>query len=102
MYVGTHAGEICIFSISSQQGGVFKATIPISNNGVWSLSIFGKNLFVGAGDGKIKKLSGSDTRWTLDREICLEGKINSLATDPSGNELLAGSTNGRLYRINTS
>lgn len=33
LYVGTHAGEMCIFSITSQ-GGVFKAAVPISNNGV--------------------------------------------------------------------
>ncbi|CAD8212252.1 unnamed protein product [Paramecium pentaurelia] len=102
LYVGTHAGEICIFSISSQQGGIFKATIPISNNGVLSINIFGKNLFVGSGDGKVKKLTGSDTRWNLERELCLEGRMNSITIDPNGNELLAGTSNGRIYRINTA
>ena len=33
IYIGTHAGEVCVFSISNN-GGVFKAAIPISNNGV--------------------------------------------------------------------
>jgi len=66
-----------------------------------SINIFGKNLFVGSGDGKVKKLTGSDTRWNLERELCLEGRMNSITIDPNGNELLAGTSNGRIYRINT-
>lgn len=59
-------------------------------------------MYVGSGDGKIKKLGGSDTRWNLERELCLDGKMNSITVDPTGNELLAGTSNGRIYRIATN
>ena len=90
LYAGTTTGEgnhyqqiyktVCIFSISSQ-GGIFKAAIPVSNNGVLNLKLYGKNLFISSGDGKVKKLTGSDTRWSLEREVALEGRIGSLAID---------------------
>jgi hypothetical protein len=57
LYVGTTAGEICIFSISNG-GGIFKAAIPVSNNGVLNMRMSGRSLFVGNGDGKVKKLVG--------------------------------------------
>lgn len=62
----------------------------------------GRSLFVGSGDGKVKKLTGSDTRWNIEREICLEGRMNSLSIEPSGNELLVGSSTGRIYRLTTA
>jgi hypothetical protein len=37
----------------------------------------------------------------LERELCLDGKINSITIDPTGYELLAGTSNGRLYKITT-
>lgn len=80
---------------------MFKAALPLSNNGVLNLKINGKSLFIVSGDGKIKKLTGSDTRWNLERELCLEGRINSLTIDPTGNEMLAGSSTGRIYRLTT-
>lgn len=35
-----------------------------------SLSLLNDSvIFVGSGDGRIKKLSGSDTKWGLDKEV---------------------------------
>jgi len=34
IYIGTTTGEVCIYSISNL---VFKAAVPISNNGVMAL-----------------------------------------------------------------
>lgn len=45
---------------------------------------------------------GSDTRWNLEREICLEGRMTSLTVDPTGNEMLVGSSAGRIYRVRCS
>jgi cilia- and flagella-associated protein 52 len=58
IYVGTSAGEVCIYQIVNE---VFKAALPISNNGVLSLAmcVHDNVLFVGSGDGKLKKLRGS-------------------------------------------
>jgi hypothetical protein len=44
---------MCIFNIPNK---IFKAAIPISANGALSFAVFGNNIFVGAGDGKIRKL----------------------------------------------
>jgi len=55
IFVGTHGGEICLYNIISK---VFKAILPISVNGVWSLLLHNGNVFVGSGDGKLKKLVG--------------------------------------------
>ena len=96
--MGTHAGEVCIFSISSN-GGLFKAAVPISNNGVQNLRISGSSLFVSSGDGKFKKLHGSDTRWGLESEVQLEGRLTSIAIDASGREILVGSNFGKIYRL---
>jgi len=59
---------MCIFSISSN-GAIFKAAIPISNNGVQNLRISGNIIYVVNGDGKVKKLIGNDTRWNLESEV---------------------------------
>jgi len=52
--LGTSGGEVCIFSIYSQ---IYRATMPISNNGLLSICLQGDSIFVGSGDGKVKKLS---------------------------------------------
>lgn len=46
---------MCIYSIATM---VFKAAVPVSNNGVMSLALGGDTLFIGSGDGKLKKLRG--------------------------------------------
>lgn len=71
----------------------------MSNNGVLSLRLCGNWLLMGAGDGKLKKLSGSDTRWNLSGELCLEGRLSSMSVNPSGNELLVGGSGGRIHRV---
>lgn len=38
-------------------------------------------MYVVSGDGKVKKLVGSDTKWSLDTEILLEGRLSSIAID---------------------
>lgn len=64
-----------------------------------NLKLYGKNLFISSGDGKVKKLTGSDTRWSLEREISLEGRIGSLTIDRSGRELLVGTSAGKIFRL---
>ena len=66
IYLGTTGGEICIFNID---GKVYKATMPISSNGLLSFDIHDNTLFVGSGDGKLKRLLiGEDGRWNLTHE----------------------------------
>lgn len=62
---GTTGGEVCLFSIYSQ---VYRATMPLSSNGLLCMAILDANIFVGGGDGKIKKLSTDDGKWNLTHE----------------------------------
>lgn len=64
-FLGTTTGELLIFSIEHK---VLKAIIPISNQGLLSMTAINNCLIIGSGDGKIKKLVGSDVRWTLETE----------------------------------
>lgn len=64
-FLGTTTGELLVFSIDFR---VLKAIIPISNQGLLSLASTPDGLVVGSGDGKIKKLVGSEVRWTLQTE----------------------------------
>lgn len=62
---GTSGGEICIFSIFSR---IYRATMPISSNGLLSMAIVDDFAFVGGGDGKVKKLNIEAGRWSLTHE----------------------------------
>ena len=56
-------------------------------------------MFVGSGDGKVKKLIGDDTKWVLEAEICLKGEVTTLSVDPFNKEILAGTSFGNIYRV---
>lgn len=73
LFAGTTAGEVCIFNIPNC---IFKAAIPVCNNGVLSLTMQDQFIFVGSGDGRFKKLRGAETKWSLESEIQLEGALN--------------------------
>ena len=57
------------------------------------------NIFVGGGDGKIKKLNIGSGKWTLTHEAQLDSKIMSIAVSADKKELIVGSAGGKLYRI---
>lgn len=96
LFLGTSGGEVAIFNIIAM---VFKALLPVSVNGIWSIVEFGGAIFTGSGDGKVKKLIGIDTKWQLDSEIILKGHVTSMSVDPFHKEILAGTSSGNIYRI---
>lgn len=57
---------------------------------------------MGSGDGKVKRIVGAEAKWVVEREVVLDGKVNSLALSPDGSELLAGTTSGKIYRVDAS
>eukprot|EP00932_Pfiesteria_piscicida_P009901 SRR837773.20724.p1 GENE.SRR837773.20724~~SRR837773.20724.p1 ORF type:complete len:526 (-),score=181.08 SRR837773.20724:90-1511(-) len=95
LVTGTAAGDMCIFSLA---GKVFRAAVPVCNNGVVSLTQAGDTLFAGGGDGRIKALRGSDTHWDVLLEQVLESGIVALTASADGGELVAGCRNGKLFR----
>jgi len=51
---GTSSGEICVFSVYSS---IYRASMPISSNGILSATIDSDFLYAGGGDGKIRKIN---------------------------------------------
>ena len=54
MLTGTASGEVCIFSVYNS---IYRASMPVSSNGIHSAALGQEYLFVGGGDGKIKKIN---------------------------------------------
>lgn len=99
IYLGTAGGEICIFNID---GKVYKATMPVASNGLPSFEMHDNLLFVGSGDGKVKRLMiGEDGRWNLTHEAQLDSKIQSLYLNHDNSELIVGTLEGKIYRVRT-
>jgi hypothetical protein len=65
LLLGTTGGEVCIFSVYSK---IYRATMPISGNGLMAMALIDDFVFVGGGDGKIKKLNIGGGRWVLSHE----------------------------------
>ncbi len=53
--------------------------MPISSNGLHAIALLGDYIFVGGGDGKVKKLDISGGKWTLTHEALLDSKVMSIA-----------------------
>ena len=99
LMAGTQGGEVCLFSIYSQ---IYRATMPLSSNGLLSIALMDDKIFVGGGDGKVKKLSTAGGKWNLTHEAQLDGKVTSLTLSADKKELLAGTNLGKIYRLLSS
>jgi WD40 repeat protein len=99
LITGTSAGDMCVFSL---QACVFRTSLPICNNGVTSIARFGDILYVAGGDGRIKAVRGHDTSWDVLAENVLEAGVCALTPSADGAELVAGTRNGKLWRLLSS
>ena len=52
-------------------------------------------LFIGGGDGRVKKLDLISGKWNLTHEAQLEGKVTSLSLSTDQKELVAGTSTDR-------
>lgn len=98
LMAGTSGGEICLFSIYSQ---TYRATMPLSSNSVLAIALMDDKIFIGGGDGKVKKISTDGGRWNLTHEAQLDGKVTSLSLGLDKKELIAGTSKGKIYRMLT-
>ena len=96
LMAGTAGGEICLFSVYSQ---IYRATMPLSSNGLFSIAMMDDKIFVGGGDGKVRKLSTAGGKWNLTHEAQLDGKVTSLSLSPDKKEILAGTSLSKIYRL---
>ena len=72
---GTSGGEMCVFSISQR---MYRASMPLTSNGILCGCTNGEMLFVGGGDGKIKKVNLAGGQWTLTHEAQLDSRVMSM------------------------
>ncbi|RLN98079.1 hypothetical protein BBJ28_00011626 [Nothophytophthora sp. Chile5] len=95
---GTIAGELVVFNTDAL---VYRNAVPVSRNGVHSIAACGATgyVYVGAGDGVLKKLVGRDSEWNLVGQVQLVGGITSLSVGPGGAQLFAGTSAGKMYHI---
>lgn len=56
-------------------------------------------LFIGGGDGKIKKVNLAGGAWTLTHEAQLDSPVMSMNFSNDKNELIVGTQGGKLYRV---
>merc|ERR1712086_447567 len=99
LIAGTSVGDFVVFNTHTR---VFRASVPVSSNGVLSVAIDGEgNLFLGAGDGMIKKMAGRDMSWELLAEVKVSGRVVSLSVSADGTELIVGTSMGRVYKALT-
>lgn len=99
LYAGTTGGEVCLFHLFTR---LYKGSIPISSHGLMSFIIIEGYLFIGGGDGKLKKVNIGSGNWTLEREAQLNGMILSMSPSIDSKEIICGTSNGKIYRVLTS
>lgn len=101
LLAGTMAGELVVFSTEAQ---VYRDALPVSRNGVHSLATCRATgfIYVGAGDGVLKKLVGRGAEMNLIGQVQLVGGITSISVSVGGSRLFAGTTAGKTYSVNTS
>ena len=54
LLVGTTGGDVCVFSVYSS---MYKASMPLTSNGLMCGALDSDMLYVGGGDGKLKKVA---------------------------------------------
>ncbi|TMW61987.1 hypothetical protein Poli38472_009480 [Pythium oligandrum] len=98
LLAGTIAGELVIFNTEAQ---TYRNALPVSRNGVHSVVACRATgfLYVGAGDGVLKKLVGREAEWNLVGQVQLVGGITSISVSPDGSQVFAGTSAGKMYHI---
>ena len=66
------------------------------------MAIQGDSLYVGSGDGKLKRLNIGDGKWNMTHEAQLDSKVQSVSVSQDGKELIAGTIGGKIYRVLTA
>lgn len=76
--------------------------MPISSNGLMAIALVDDHVFVGGGEGKVKKLNIASGKWSLTHEAQLDTRIMSIAVSADKKELIVGTQGGKIYRMLTN
>ncbi|CAM9617784.1 unnamed protein product, partial [Discosporangium mesarthrocarpum] len=95
---GTDVGDMVVFSVDHK---IYRASIPVCSGGLLSICADPATGMVicGAGDGFVRKVSGSDMAWQMMAETRLDGGVVSLSVRADNTEVLAGTKEGSIYRV---
>ena len=75
LLAGTTGGDICVFSVNSR---IYRQSLPLTSNGILCGALDNDFLFIGGGDGKVKKVVLLKGEWTLTHEAQLDSKVMSI------------------------
>ena len=64
--------------------------MPLTSNGIVCGIVHDDFLYVGGGDGKVKKISLAGGAWTLTHEAQLDSRVMSINISNDGGELIVG------------
>eukprot|EP00761_Pharyngomonas_kirbyi_P013293 gb/GECH01013320.1/.p1 GENE.gb/GECH01013320.1/~~gb/GECH01013320.1/.p1 ORF type:complete len:620 (+),score=110.05 gb/GECH01013320.1/:1-1860(+) len=95
---GTLTGDMVVLNVSSK---TFRTTFQATSNGVHSINRCEDITLIGSGDGTLKKFKGSDQKWSQQDETRLEGKLVSLSVSSDQTNILAGTSAGNIYLVNS-
>lgn len=76
--------------------------MPLTSNGIICGCILGEMLFIGGGDGKIKKVNLAGGQWTLTHEAQLDSRVMSMNLSNDQKEMIVGTEGGKMYRVLTT
>ena len=73
--------------------------MPISSNSVHSFAANNDSIYVGSGDGKLKKLLVTGGKWNLTHEAQLDSKIVSISLSHDKKEMLVPVQVAKIYWV---
>ncbi len=76
--------------------------MPLASNGASCMCLVDDFLYIGGGDGKVKKLAVGGGKWSLTHEAQLDSKVSSIAVSIDKKELIVGTSGCKLYRMLTT
>lgn len=94
LYAGTSSGDFIISKIKTKS---MVNTIPVTRQGIKSFLTSSNSLLIGGGDGSVTRLD-SESMHDL-QQTHIKGPVCALSYSPDLTEVLAGTSNGFIYRL---
>jgi WD40 repeat protein len=102
LYAGSASGD---FSCISVRNFILQTTCKACSSGVQSINILssGQSILVGGGDSTITAFNGSGKDFVDEKRVQLtEGSVTSISLNGDETRMLAGTSNGDIYVVQTS
>lgn len=100
LYAGTTSGDFCVFQMKNK---ILASIVNVSALGVTSIQAVSKDtLCVGGGNGTFVIYKADGPAMTALQKISLTGAVNSLSATANGDNVLASTDRGFVYRISPS